>query len=339
MMFSTIQKLIFVLVGCLVLSSYTQVDSISRKVDSALVLLDSAVKKDTLMIQYVPVIPKSFQIADANHFIFLHGSSIDSNYNPLKDYKVYYAQHKNAFKLYNELVTKSKNSPVIFRIEQRFSLPDKDFLFYSIFGLLFLFAFIHNVYPQYFPKLFNQFNQSSLRMLQNREQLLQNNLASLLMNIGFILSFSLMATLFIFNKHLLPLSFWEVYGYICLFFATLYIGKYLFLLLAGYIFNTMELVQTYVFVIFMINKVLGILLIPFILILAFAKPYFYDFAIVGSAVLAVLLILYRYLFSITTVRNKLHISSFHFFLYLCAFEIVPILILYKLVVQYFGGTY
>jgi hypothetical protein len=176
-------------------------------------------------------------------------------------------------------------------------------------------------------------------MLQNREQLLQNNLASLLMNIGFILSFSLMATLFIFNKHLLPLSFWEVYGYICLFFATLYIGKYLFLLLAGYVFNTMELVQTYVFVIFMINKVLGILLIPFILILAFAKPYFYDFAIVGSAVLAVLLILYRYLFSITTVRNKLHISSFHFFLYLCAFEIVPILILYKLVVQYFGGTY
>jgi len=338
-MFSTIQKLLFVILGCLVLSSFTQVDSISKKLDSASLLLDSAVKKDTLMIQYVPVIPKSFQIADANHFSFLHGSSIDSNYNPLKDYKAYFAQKKNAFKLYNELVTKSKNAPIIFRIEQRFSLPDKDYLFYTIFGLLFLFAFIHNVYPQYFPKLFSQFNQSSLRMLQNREQLLQNNLASLLMNIGFILSFSLMTTLFIFNKHLLPLSFWEVYGYICLFFTTLYIGKYLFLLLAGYTFNTMELIQTYVFVIFLINKVLGILLIPFILILAFAKPYFYDFAILGSAVLAVLLILYRYLFSLTTVRNKLHISSFHFFLYLCAFEIVPILILYKLVVQYFGGTY
>ena len=333
------KKLVFVLLACLVLASFTQVDTVSRKVDSALALLDTAAKKDTLLIKYVPVIPKSFQIADANHLYFLHGAMVDSNYNPLKDYKLYFAQKRNAFKLYNELVTKSKNSPVIFRIEQRFSLPDKDFLFYSIFGLLFLFAFIHNVYPQYFPKLFNQFNQSSLRMLQNREQLLQNNLASLLMNIGFILSFSLMATLFIFNKHLLPLSFWEVYGYICLFFATLYIGKYLFLLLAGYVFNTMELVQTYVFVIFMINKVLGILLIPFILILAFAKPYFYDFAILGSAVLAVLLILYRYLFSLTTVRNKLHISSFHFFLYLCAFEIVPILILYKLVVQYFGGTY
>ena len=237
------------------------------------------------------------------------------------------------------MVAKSNDSALIFRIEQRFSLPDKDFLFYSILGLLFLFAFVHNIYPLYFPKLFSQFNQSSLRMLQNREQLLQNSLASLLMNIGFILSFSLMATLLIFSRHLLPLSFWEGYLYIALFFTSLYLGKYLFLLLAGYTFNSMELIQTYVFVIFMINKVLGILLVPFILILAFAKPQFYPIAIVGGAVLSVLLILYRYLFSLTTVRNKLHISSFHFFLYLCAFEIVPILILYKLVVQYFGGTY
>ncbi len=338
-MFLTIRKLFFILLGCLALSSFTQVDSVSRKVDSALASMDTTIKKDTLLIQYVPVIPKTFQLADANHFSFLHGALIDSNYNPLKDYKTYFSQKKNAFKLYNELVTKSNDGPVVFRIEQRFSLPDKDILFYTIFGLLFLFAFVHNVYPQYFPKLFSQFNQSSLRMLQNREQLLQNSLASLLMNIGFILSFSLMATLLIFNRHLLALSFWEGYGYICLFFTALYVGKYLFLLLAGYTFNSMELIQTYVFVIFMINKVLGILLIPFILILAFARPYFYDFAIVGGAVLAVLLILYRYLFSLTTVRNKLHISSFHFFLYLCAFEIVPILILYKLVVQYFGGTY
>jgi hypothetical protein len=338
-MFLTIRKLFFILLGCLALSSFTQVDSVSRKVDSALASMDTTIKKDTLLIQYVPIIPKTFQLADANHFSFLHGALIDSNYNPLKDYKTYFSQKKNAFKLYNELVTKSNDGPVIFRIEQRFSLPDKDILYYTIFGLLFLFAFVHNVYPQYFPKLFSQFNQSSLRMLQNREQLLQNSLASLLMNIGFILSFSLMATLLIFNRHLLALSFWEGYGYICLFFTALYVGKYLFLLLAGYTFNSMELIQTYVFVIFMINKVLGILLIPFILILAFARPYFYDFAIVGGAVLAVLLILYRYLFSLTTVRNKLHISSFHFFLYLCAFEIVPILILYKLVVQYFGGTY
>jgi hypothetical protein len=334
-----LKKIGVLLVSLYLLSSFTQIDSVARKVDSVLLLLDSTAKKDTLMIQYVPIIPHSFQLADAEYLQFLHQGKMDSGYNILLDYKHYFSQSKNAFKLYNDLVVKTNDAPVIFRIEQRFSLPDKDVLFYSILGLLFLYAFIANVYPQYFPKLFSQFSQSSLRMLQNREQLLQNSLASLLMNIGFILSFSLMATLLIFNRHLLPLSFWQGYLYISLFFTALYLGKFLCLQLAGYTFNTRDLISTYIFVVFMINKVLGVLLVPFILLLAFAKPIFYPVAIIGGAALSILLILYRYLFSLTTVRNKLHISSFHFFLYLCAFEILPLLILYKLLVQYFGGTY
>ena len=176
-------------------------------------------------------------------------------------------------------------------------------------------------------------------MIQYREQLLQNSLGSLIINICFILSFSLMSTLLIFNRHLLALSFWEGFFYISLFFTFLYIGKYISLQIAGYVFNAKELVNTYIFVVFMINKVLGVLLVPFILILAFSKPFFHPYAIGGAALITVLLILYRYLFSLTSVRNKLHISSFHFFLYLCAFEILPLTILYKFIVQYFGGIY
>ena len=321
------------------LCSFQQVDTISRKVDSALQLSDSTFQKDTLMIQYVPIIPKTFQMADASYFIATHADFLDSNFNILKEYKKYYSNKKNAYRLYNRQIAKTDVGALIYKIEQRFALPDKDLLFYSILLLLFLYGFVNNTYPQYFPKLFSQFSQSSLRMLQQREQLLQNSLASLIMNICFILSASLMVTLLIFNRHLLPLSFWQGYLYIALFFTTLYIGKFLCLQLAGYTFNSMEMVDTYVFVVFMINKVLGILLVPFILILAFSKSMFYPIAIYGAGGLAVLLILYRYLFSLTSVRNKLHISSFHFFLYLCAFEILPILILYKIVVQYFGGTY
>ena len=175
--------------------------------------------------------------------------------------------------------------------------------------------------------------------MQYREQLLQNSMGSLIINISFILSFSMISTLVIFNRHLLALSFWEGYFYIALFFTSLYLGKFVCLQLAGYIFNTKELVNTYIFVVFMINKILGVFLIPFIFILAFAKPIFHPYAMWGAAVITVLLLLYRYLFSLTSVRNKLHISSFHFFLYLCAFEILPLAILYKYIVQYFGGIY
>ena len=344
-MLALIKKFCIAFLGLFILSSFTVMKQANQK-DTGLstrdtigVIQDSLLTKDTLWIQYKPVIPKTFIQADAWYLQNIPRDPKDSSFNVIKLYLNFFAQKKNAYRLYNQKITSSNASEVLYKIEQKFALPDKDFLFYAIIGLLFLYGFLIQIAPQYIAKLFSQFSQNSLRMIQNREQLLQNSVASLIMNIGFIMSFSLMATLIIFNAHLLPINFWEGFLYMCLFFSGLYIGKYVCLTIAGYVFNTVELVQTYIFVVFMINKVLGILLIPFISILAFAQPYLHPFAIWGAGLLMILLILYRYLFSLTSVRNKLHISSFHFFLYLCAFEIIPLLILYKLIVQYFGGTY
>ena len=335
------KKNIFIVVGCFILLSsfQNQVPLTDLGKDTSALQVDSLLVKDTLLIKYVPVIPTSFQIADAWLVQSFMGNKIDSNFNTQNAYKNYFLQKRNAYKLYFPSNIVARESQVVYKIEQRFAMPDKDFLFYLILLLIFLFGFVNNIFPQYFSKLFKQFSQSSLRMIQYREQLLQNSLGSLIINICFILSFSLMSTLLIFNRHLLALSFWEGFFYISLFFTFLYIGKYISLQIAGYVFNSKELVNTYVFVVFMINKVLGVLLVPFILVLAFAKPIFHPYAIGGAALITVLLILYRYLFSLTSVRNKLHISSFHFFLYLCAFEILPLTILYKFIVQYFGGIY
>ncbi len=335
------KKNILIVVGCFILltSFQNQVPLNDLGKDTTMLQADSLLVKDTLLIKYVPVIPTSFQIADAWLVQSFVGNKMDSSFNTLKAYKNYFLQKRNAYKLYFPSSIIARESQVVYKIEQRFALPDKDLLFYLILMLIFLFGFVNNVFPQYFSKLFKQFSQSSLRMIQYREQLLQNSLGSLIINICFILSFSLMSTLLIFNRHLLALSFWEGFFYISLFFTFLYIGKYISLQIAGYVFNSKELVNTYIFVVFMINKVLGVLLVPFILVLAFAKPIFHPYAIGGAALITVLLILYRYLFSLTSVRNKLHISSFHFFLYLCAFEILPLTILYKFIVQYFGGIY
>jgi hypothetical protein len=344
-MLALLQKFSLACIGLFVLSSFTLVKQTNQKdtgllaTDTSSIVQDSLLRKDTLWIKYTPIIPKTFVQTDAWYLQSIPRDPKDSSFNLIKLYLNFFAQKKNAYQLYNQKTTLSNAGDVLYKIEQKFALPDKDFLFYAVIALLFLYGFIIQIAPQYISKLFSQFSQSSLRMMQNREQLLQNSLASLTMNIGFVVSFSLMATLIIFNAHLLPINFWEGFLYMCLFFLGLYVGKFICLTIAGYIFNTNELVQTYIFVVFMINKVLGILLIPFIGILAFAKPFLHPFAIGGASFLIALLILYRYLFSLTSVRNKLHVSSFHFFLYLCAFEIIPLLILYKLIVQYFGGTY
>ena len=309
------------------------------KKDSIAVIVDSLPQKDTIRIKYISALPTNFIKEDAWYFQKLAAKTGDSAFDIFKAYKNYYADKKTGYHLYIKKAVQSNEAPALFKIEQRFAIPDKDLLFYLIIGLLLLYGLINNLFPQYYLKLFSQFSQSSIRDVQNREQLIQNSFASLITNIGFVLSFSLMATLLIFNDHLLPISFWLVLFYICIFFTLLYLGKFICLQLMGYIFNVRELVNTYIFVVFMINKVLGILLLPFVLMLAFSKPVFYSVAIGAGAILTVLLFLYRYLFTLTSVRNKLHISSFHFFLYLCAFEILPLLILYKFIVQFLGGTY
>jgi hypothetical protein len=339
-MWALIKNTLFQIGAMILLSSFQNQGNLSLlNKDSVLLKSDSLQVKDTLLIKYVQVLPTTFQLSDAWFIQSQLENQKDSNINILKSYRNYFTQKQNAFKLYFPKNVMSHDQEIIFKIEQRFALPNKDLLFYGILFLLFLYGFVNNTFPQYFPKLFNQFSQSSLRMMQYREQLLQNSMGSLIINISFILSFSMISTLVIFNRHLLALSFWEGYFYIALFFTSLYLGKFVCLQLAGYIFNTKELVNTYIFVVFMINKILGVLLIPFIFILAFAKPIFHPYAMWGAAVITVLLLLYRYLFSLTSVRNKLHISSFHFFLYLCAFEILPLAILYKYIVQYFGGIY
>ena len=344
-MLTQLKNILFAFIGLFVFSSFTLVRQASQRdtvlvaKDTIAIVQDTVLVKDTLWIKYVPIIPKTFIQSDAWYLQSIPRDPNDSSFNVLQLYLNFFAKKQHAYQLYNQKVTSSNAEDVLYKIEQKFSLPDKDVLFYAIIALIFLYSFLIQIAPQYIAKLFSQFSQSSLRMMQNREQLLQNSLASFIMNIGFVVSFSLMTTLVIFNAHLLPINFWEGFFYMCLFFLGLYFGKYICLTIAGYIFNTNELVQTYICVVFMINKVLGILFIPFIGILAFAKPFLHPFAIWGAGLLVVLLILYRYLFSLTSVRNKLHVSSFHFFLYLCAFEVIPLLILYKLIVQYFGGTY
>ena len=171
------------------LSAFGQKDTAMLKMDTSNKLVDSTSKKDTLLIKYIPVLPKTYQHEDAWFIQNLHISIADTNIDILKDYKNYYSQKNTAFKLYFKNSVKANGGQIIYKIEQRYSLPDKDLLYYLLIGIILLYGLINNLYPQYYPKLFSQFSQSSLRMIQNREQLVQNTVASLASNINFVLSF------------------------------------------------------------------------------------------------------------------------------------------------------
>ncbi len=223
----------------------------------------------------------------------------------------------------------SSGTPVTMAVKSR-RPKSSDEVFYLLAGLIFLMAIIKYFFARYFNNLFRVFFNTSLRQSQLTDQLLQAKLPSLFFNLFFILSggsyiyFLLLHYGLLSNRHnwVILLSCIAILGLI-------YFVKFCTLKFIGWITGYKEVTDTYVFIIFLICKIIGILLIPFITLMAFS-----DFAIASSSALVSLLIigfllLLRFFRSYGLLQNQLKISRFHFFLYITGVEIIPLLLVYK----------
>lgn len=226
-----------------------------------------------------------------------------------------------------------------FRINELHIAPNYDGRFYLIIGMLFYLAFIKVTFPKYFSNVFQLIFQSPVRQKQTREQLQQNNLASLFSNILFILNASIFVSLIAVKNAWVDVSLYACIAYSAAIFAGLYLFKFLFLWFSGWLFSQTEAIGNYSFIVFLTNKVMGVFLIPVILLLAFSPLSVQDFAYNSALIVISILFVYRYLVSFSIVRASLKVSAFHFFLYLCTCEVLPMLVLYKLMMDFISGTF
>jgi hypothetical protein len=226
-----------------------------------------------------------------------------------------------------------------FRINELRIAPNFDGRFYLIIGMLFYLAFIKVTFPKYFSNVFQLIFQSPIRQKQTREQLQQNNLASLFSNILFILNASIFVSLIAIKNGWVDLTLYSCIAYSAVGFTALYLFKFLFLWLSGWLFSQREAIGNYSFIVFLTNKAMGVFLIPAILLLAFSPPTVQDFAYNSALIIISILFVYRYLISFSIVRASLKVSAFHFFLYLCTCEVLPMLVLYKLTMDFISGTF
>jgi hypothetical protein len=212
----------------------------------------------------------------------------------------------------------------------------KELLFYLLVGLMLVFAVLRQVFPKYFNDLFRVFFRTTLKQKQVREQLLQTPLPSLIMNGFFVVTSGLYISLLLGHYHHNPFeNFWLLTFYTCLAIGIVYLVKFIGLRFSGWIFNISEATDSYTFIVFITNKMIGILLLPFIVLLAFSDGQIYSAALVLSWCIVGGLIFYRFILSYGIIRNQIKVNLFHFFLYLCAFEIAPLLLIYKVLIAYF----
>jgi len=226
------------------------------------------------------------------------------------------------------------NKPPLYQVSKERNSNSNDGLFYLLVGVVALIGFIRVSFPKYFQNLFSLFFQTSFRQKQTRDQLLQDNLASLLMNLLFIISGSIFIALIAQRQNWINLDFWWLLLYCAAILGCIYLVKYLFLLFSGWVFNEKEAAGTYLFVVFLSNKIIGIMLVPFVLILAFSSMVLAEVAITVSLLIVGGMFLYRYVASLGTIRTSLKVNALHFFLYLCAVEVLPLLLMYKVLFNF-----
>ncbi len=226
--------------------------------------------------------------------------------------------------------------PAIYMLVEYHEKESKDALFYALVFLVFLLGFIKTAFPKYFQNLFKLFFQTSLRQKQTKEQLAQDSFASLLINLLFLLSTGMFITLVIQYNQWASIPFWLLYAYVTAILGIIYLGKYLFVSFAGWVFNNSESAASYLFLVAVVNRIMGVVLLPLTVLFAFADPTIGNVVATISIGVVTLLFIYRYLVSFGLLRTDLQLNPFHFFLYLCAVEILPMALIYKLLVENIG---
>ena len=206
----------------------------------------------------------------------------------------------------------------------------QDFLFWLLLSIVFILAFFRLFYQRYFTNLFRVFFNTSLRQSQLTDQLLQAKLPSMLFNLFFAITGGIYIYFLLRYFHLVKADKMIAIMASCVICLTIiYLSKFIVLKFTGWLTGYTEITNTYLFVIFLINKILGVLLLPAIIILAFSQFILVKGVIMISLLLIGLLLILRFFRSYGLLQKQLKVSRFHFFLYIVGTEIVPLLLIYK----------
>jgi hypothetical protein len=208
--------------------------------------------------------------------------------------------------------------------------PSFEWIFYLFCGVLLLLSFLRLSFNKFFTDLFKVFFNTSMRQKQIREQLSQSPLPSLLLNIFFFITGGIF--LYFLMGH---------YGYdmdypkainvlICIGgLSGLYFGKFVFLSVAGWMFDKKSASESYMFNVFIVNKMAGLFLLPMDILMAYSDQSGRQVVITLTLIGLVILGIIRMVRGFQSVSNNLKINPLHFIMYVAAFEVIPVLLIYK----------
>ena len=218
--------------------------------------------------------------------------------------------------------------PTGFNIKER-EIINPGWIHIMIFICFLLFATAQYGYFRRMQQIFKAYFVNRLFNQLSRDGGLLSERVSIFLFISFVLSFSL----FIFKiydfYYDVPSS--VIYSFIL--YTKIVAGVLLFYFLkmllyksCGYIFKSAKETSDYILTIYIYGQVVGVILLPIIVVATYINNVFIIY--IGLTVIA-LLYIYRLFRGITITISNVKISAYYIFLYLCTLEILPLLLLTK----------
>ncbi|MBN2598057.1 MAG: DUF4271 domain-containing protein [Marinifilaceae bacterium] len=199
-----------------------------------------------------------------------------------------------------------------------------------LFALI-LMAIVRFSYSKFLLRVFD----STINYQTSSNLLLEKNMRNLRGSIFLNLLFYVNFTLFIVQYFVYILSLNHEHNNI-VFFLYCFIGlvglyntKFIFIRFIGYIFNGIKESKEYLHTIFIYNKNLGVILLPITISAPFIAQHSIPMLLNSGLILTLIFYVFRLSRGLKILFRQ-HVSIFYMILYLCALEILPLLMIYKL---------
>ena len=223
-----------------------------------------------------------------------------------------------------------QHKPVEEKNEASLQAPSiNNFLFWIILFSFLILAVTLSLDRWYITKLFKSIFNYNLSNLLMRENSGFNLILLILLFVLFLLSGSIF--IYLITQYFTGYSGINYFWYSLAAVSAVYIVRHSAMRIFLLIFPGIPELSQYSFTIITFNIVLGIVLLIPNLLMAFSPDIIVLISLIIGLSCVSLVYILRSFRGLLLSFNYLLLIPFHFFLYICAFEIIPILVMYKLI--------
>jgi len=235
--------------------------------------------------------------------------------------------------IYNSAITTGEK-PKWYDIEQQRNSKNDAWIFFILLQLLIVLTILKLAFHNDFENLFRIFANSNIASQIGRTAKDDITLSSVLMSTIFITTMSLF-TRFV-MLHFYPHSALQNnFSIVILIFLFTFFSliKYVSLKYIGNIFEITSTVDEYIFNLSAITRTIGISMIPILFMLYASSEKYFNFILIISLIILSIGVVMVVIRGLSTSYKLMYSSMYHFLIYICVGEILPVFLFIKLLTK------